>query len=212
MLAERGLVRAATRLAGESTDEVCASLQRWRDKGERELPWLAGPGLSALGRVAAAPRAGTELHVLERFLVGAETDPDRVRIAVAILEAREEPGIALAPDARGALAAAAARFFDLLGMTYAACHRAVRDGQRRRVDDIVAQWQPQLDAAAEQIEERAQVLTEGAAHTPVIPPARRVPDRGLFAVAFVILALVGAGCVLWLVLQGWPIRSVDLPF
>lgn len=211
-MAERGLVRAAAKLAGDSTDEVCESMQRWRDRNERELPWLAGPGLSALGRVAAAPAAGQELQVLERFLVGAESDPQRVRVAIAILEAREDRGFVVPPDARGALADAATRFFDLLALAYAACHRAVRDGQRRRVDDIVAQWRPQLDAAAREIEERALVLIEGPAHTKVVPPARRVPDRGAFAVVFVILALLGAGGVLWLVQQGWPIKTVDLPF
>lgn len=132
---------------------------------------------------------------------------------MAILEAREDrANVAIPPDARGALAAAAARFFDLLGLTYAACHRAVRDGQRRRVDDIVAQWRPQLDAAAAEIEERALVLTEGRGHAQVAAPPRRVPDRAGFAVVFTILALLGAGAVLWLVQQGWPIKTVDLPF
>ena len=184
----------------------------WRERGERELPWLAGPGLSALGRVAAAPAGGTELQVLERFLVGGETDPERVHIALAILEVREDRSLPeVPPDARGALAASAARFFDLLGMAYAACHRAVRDGQRRRVDDIVAQWQPQLDSAAAVIDERAQVLTGRPPHV-AVPAPRFVPDRLGLAVGFAVLAVLSAGAVLWLVLQGWPMKSVDLPF
>ena len=212
-MAELGLVRAAARLAGDDADDVCASMQHWRDRRERELPWLAGPGLSALSRIAAAPAGGTELQVLERFLVGAETDPDRVRVAIAILEVREdrqEPPVP--PDARGALVEAASRFFHLLGLAYAACHRPVRDGHRMRVDDVVAQWQPQLDSAAAVITERARVLTGETAHVPVAPPRRVVHDRLPLAMGFAVVALLTAGAVIWMVLQGWPMKPVDLPF
>ena len=205
-------MRAAARLAGDDTDQVCASLRQWQERGERELPWLAGAGLSALGRVAAAPTGGTELQVLERFLVGGETDPERVRIALAILEVREDRDLpALPPDARGGLAAAVARFFEVLGLAYAACHRAVRDGHRRRVDEIVAQWQPQLDSAAAVINERAQVLTGRTPHV-AVPAPRFVPDRLGLAVGYAVLAVLGASAVLWLVLQGWPMKTVDVPF
>ena len=204
-MAKRGLLRAAQRLAGDDIDAVCRTFEQWRKHSQRELPWLAGPAFSALNVIAVAPPDGEEVRVLERFLVGAETDPGRVRTAIVACSGEALPA-PQPPDARGALVDAVDRFFIELGETYTELHQAIRDGHRRYADDTFAQRQPALDDAADAIEERTLVL-RGRAHVQP-PPGRPVRDRGAFAVVFAALALLTAGVVVWLVLQGWPMQRV----
>ena len=209
-VAKHGLVRAAERLAGEDLDAVCRTFAQWRSRSQRELPWLAGPAFSALGAVAIPPPAGEDVRVVERFLLGAETDPQRVRASIEACKADAEEPVAQPPDARGALLAAVERFFDVLGETYAQLHRPVRDGHRRYVDEAVSERQPALDLAASDIRERTLVLRGRA---PVVaPPPRRVPDRAGLALGFVLLALLTAATIVWLVLQGWPMEPVPFDF
>ena len=204
-MAERGLCRAAQRLASEDIEAVCRTFEQWRQHAQRELPWLAGPAFSALASIDVPPPAGADIRVLERFLVGGETDAARVRTAIVACSAQSLP----APqpqDARGALVDAVERFFTELGETYAELHASIRNGHRRYADDTVAQHQAGLDDAAAAIEERTLVL-KGLARIPP-PPPRTVRDRGSFAVVFAALALATAAVVVWLVLQGWPVQPV----
>lgn len=204
-MAKRGLLRAAQRLAGDDIETVCATFAQWRQHSQRELPWLAGPAFSALNAIDVPPPAGDQVRVLERFLVGAETDPGRVRTAIVACSGETLPA-PQPPDARGALVDAVDRFFGELTQTYDELHQAIRDGHRRYADDTVAARQPALDAAADAIEDRSLVL-RGLAHV-APPPARKVRDRGAFAVVFAALALMTAAVVVWLVLQGWPMQPV----
>ena len=204
-VAKRGLLRAAQRLAGDDIEAVCRTFDQWRTHAQRELPWLAGPAFSALAAIEVPPPAGEEVRVLERFLLGAETDAGRVRTAIVACSADPLPP-PQPPDARGTLVDAVERFFAELADTYAALHHAIREGHRRYANDTVADRQATLDDAAAAIEERTLVL-RGMAHVPV-PPPRPVRDRGAFAVVFAALALLTAAVVVWMVLQGWPMAPV----
>lgn len=193
---------------------MCGSLGRWRDNQQRELPWLAGGAFSALQRVSVTPPTGAGVQMIERFLVGGERDAATVQDAVnRCLGAVGDPGPPLPPDARGALVDAVERFFDLLGDVYGELHPVVRDGHRRYVDQTLAQWQRRLDAAADDIEERALLLA--GFHTPIPPPPKRPRgsrDHPGVALAFVVLALLGAGVMLYAVLHGWPMEPFDFAF
>ena len=206
-MAKRGLVRAAQRLAGDDLAAVCRTFEQWRQRPQRELPWLAGPAFSALNAIDVPPPAGDDVRTLERFLVGAETDAARVRTAIVSCSAEGLPA-AQPPDARGALVDAVERFFAVLGDVYEELHASIRNGHRRYADDTVEQRQDDIDEAAAAIEERTLVL-RGLVHVPA-PPARPVRDRGAFAVVFAALAVAVAAMVVWLVLQGWPMEP--LPF
>ena len=188
-------------------------LGRWRDNQQRELPWSAGAAFSALHRVDVPPPSGASVQTLERFLVGGERNPDAVRDAInRCHSALGQPAPPLPPDAQGALVAAVERFFDLLADLYGALHPVVRDGHRRYVDQVLAQWQPRLDAAAAEIDERAEVLA--GLHTPWTPPAKRhrgSKDRPGVALAFVVLAVLGAALMLYAVLNGWPMEPFEFP-
>lgn len=201
-------MRAAERLAGNHAEEVCSKLQLWRDRGQRELPWLAGPAFSALASVSVAPPEGADLTVLKRFLIGMEADAPLVLESIdrCAVEAGP-PGPPLPPDARGALVDATDRFFDLLAEAYGSMHTTVRTGHRRYVEDLLAEWQPRLDEAAADIKERADVL-QGRRRPAAAPPRKPVPERSGLAAFFVLLALLGATAVLWLVVQGWPLVPV----
>lgn len=204
-MAKRGLVRAAQRLAGDDLDAVCGTFAQWRQRSQRELPWLAGPAFSALSAIDVSPPAGEDVRTLERFLVGAETDAGRVRTAIAACSAEGLPS-AQPPDARGALVDAVERFFGLLAEVYAELNPSVREGHRRYANDTVDRRVDDLDEAAAVIEERTLVL-RGRAHVPA-PPVRKVRDRSAFAVVFAALAVAVAAVVVWLVLQGWPMAPV----
>lgn len=204
-MARRGLLRAAQRLAGDDVEAVCRTFDQWRKRSQRELPWLAGPAFSALNAIGVAPPAGEDVRVLERFLLGAETDPVRVRTAIVACSTEALPA-PQPPDARGALVDAVERFFVELGETYSELHHAIRDGHRRYADDTVAARRPALDDAAATIEERTLVL-RGMAHVQP-PPPRKVRDHGALAVVFAALALLTAAVVVWMVLQGWPMQPV----
>ena len=204
-VAKRGLLRAAQRLAGDDIEAVCRTFEQWRVRSQRELPWLAGPAFSALSTIDVAPSAGDHVRVLERFLVGAETDAGKIRTAIVTCSGEPLPA-PQPPDARGALVEAVERFFAELGDIYAEMHHSVRDGHRRYADDTIAARQSDLDAAAAAIEERTLVLRGLARVAP--PPARTVRDRAAFAVVFAALALLTATVVVWLVLQGWPMQPV----
>ena len=209
-MAKHGLLLAAERLAGEDLEAICRTFAQWQNRSQRELPWLAGPAFSALGAVAIPPPAGEDVRVLERFLLGAETDPQRVRSAIALCRADVQVAPPQPPDARGALVAAVERFFSILSETYAQMHRPIRDGHRRYLDDAVEERQSALDLAASDIRERTLVLQ---GRSPAVkPPPRRVPDRAGLALGFVLLALLTAATVVWLVLQGWPMTPVPFDF
>ena len=186
-------------------------LGKWRDNQQRELPWLAGAAFSALQRANVKPPAGAGVKTLERFLVGVERDENVVLDAInRCVAAVGDPGPPLPLDARGALVDAVERFFDLLADVYAALHPVVRDGHRRYVDQVLDQWQPRLDAAAADIEDRA--LRLSGVNRPVGAPAKRPRgsrDRPGVALLFVVLALLGAAVMLYAVLHGWPMEPFD---
>lgn len=210
-VALRGLASAAQALAGDDPEAVCQTLRRWNAHQHRELPWLAGPGLSALRRTGVTPPPAGDLKTVERFLVGAETDPQAVMAAVdrCVAEAGER-GAPLPPDASGALADAVDRFFDLLVAAFAQLHQPVGAGHRRKVDEIIALWQDRLDEAADDIEERAKVLSgEHRVAAPPPKPAWGSRDRPGCALAFVVIALLTAAVLVWAVMQGWPAQPVD---
>jgi hypothetical protein len=185
---------------------VCATLRRWIDHQQRELPWLAGPCLSAVHRVGVTPPSGGDLRIVQRFLVGAEADAPTVIEAInRCIAAAGDPGPALPPDAQGALAAAVERFFELLTAAYGQLHAAVRTGHRRDTEKVIAQWQERLDDAADDVDERAQVLS---GERPTIAPAPKPSwgnrDRPGCALTFVVVALLTAAALVWGVLSGWP--------
>ena len=152
--------------------------------------------------------------MVQRFLIGAESDAEAVMAAIdgCVAEAGD-PGPPIPPDARGAVADAVDRFFDLLAAAYARMHEPARSGHRRDLDDLVAQWQPRLDEAATDVEERAKVL---AGRTPAVPVAAKRPwgtrDRPGCALGFVVVALVTAAALVWAVLHGWPAEPVSFGF
>ena len=204
---KRGLARAAQSFAGGDPAAVCQTLQRWRERGDRELPWLAGPAFTALGTLGLPPPDGEDVTTVERFLVGAETDPAHLTDAITALDGLSV-SVSLPPDFRGALVDAVDRFYEVLSQAYAALHPEVVAGHRRSVDDVVERWGPRLDEAAHDISERIQVLS-GTPRTPAGRPRRRPPDRAGVATAFVLIALLVAATVIWMVMQGWPMESVD---
>ena len=195
-------------------DEVCAALSGWQERGHRELPWLAGPAFSALGRLSVPAPSGTDAQVLERFLIGAPSDAAQVSGAIQrCSDARDDTPNAYPPDARGALVTAVERFFDLLADAYAELSTVVRDGHRRYADQTIEQWRPRLDAAAADIQERVAVLL-GEVERPA-PPVKRPwgsKDRPWVAFGFVVVALLTAGLVLFMVLHGWPMEPFDFAF
>lgn len=192
-------------------------MRRWGERGDRELPWLAGPAFSVLGALSVTIAADEDARVLERFLAGAPSDPAQVRRAVAAELSTEPTTEAVPPDARGAVIDAAERFFNLLGQAYTALHEPVREAHRRYADEVVEAWRPRLDVAAQQLDERVQTLlgrpqpVVAATSNLVPPPPRRARDHPGFAVVFVTLAVTTAVVMLWLVLQGWPMTDVGLP-
>ena len=204
---KRGLAHAAQSLAGRDVAGVCAVLQRWRERGDGELPWLAGPAFTAMGTLGLPPPDGEHVTTVERFLIGAETDPSRLTQAMAAL-ADLSVTVTLPPDFRGALVESVDRFYEVLAEAYAALHDEVLAGHRRSVEDLIEQWQPQIDDAAHDISERIQVLS-GTPRTNIGPPRRRQSDRAGVAMAFVMIALLVAATVMWMVMQGWPMESVD---
>ena len=207
----RGLAAAADALAGDDIAAVCRTTARWRDRGQRELPWLAGPCLSALRKVDVAPPKGSDVMLVQRFLVGAETEPAPVAEAVQRCRAqRGDQAPPLPPDARGALVDAVEHFFNTLVAAYGQAHEGARSGHRRDVDQALASWQERLDQAAEEVDDRTQVLLGlRAARSAPTRRRRRHPDRPAFATGFVLIALLTALVVMWLVLQGWPAQPVS---
>ena len=207
----RGLADAAGALAGDDPDAVCRTLRRWNEHQQRELPWLAGPGLSALRRTGVTPPPAGDLKTVERFLVGVETDPQAVRAAIdRCVAAAGDPGPPLPPDAIGALDDAVRRFFELLVRAFTELHQSVRTGHRRNADEIIALWQDRLDAAAEDIDERAKVLSgERPVSAPRPKPARGSRDHPGCALAFVVIALLTAAVLVWAVVHGWPAQPVE---
>jgi hypothetical protein len=207
----RGLAGAARALVGEDPEAVCATLRRWSEHQQRELPWLAGPCLSAVHRAGVTVPSTGHLHVVQRFLVGAEAEPDTVLAAIDhCLAEVGDAGPELPPDARGALAAAVDRFFELLTSAYAQLHHPVRTGHRRDAEDVIALWQPRLDDAADDVDERAKVLTgQRQVAPPPSKPPRGTRDRPGCALVFVVLALLTAFLLVSAVLQGWPAQPVD---
>ena len=188
----------------------------WNDRGQRELPWLAGPAFSALQLLGVTLPRGPDVLVVERFLVGTPTSPERLASALDSCEVAAggaSPG--LAPDARGAVVEGTERFFELLAQTYEELHPSVRDGSRRITDEIVALWQRRLDSAADDLHFRATRLVTPSAPPPrerrKITGRRRRADRPGFALLFVVVALLTAAYMLWMVLQGWPAVSVPSP-
>ena len=214
MVAQRGLARAARRFAGPTPAEVCATLAGWQERGHRELPWLAGPAFSGLGRLSVPAPSGSDAQLLERFLIGAQSDAAQVEAAIQrCFAAAGDTASAYPPDARGALVTAVERFFDLLAEAYAELSTVVRDGHRRYADQTVDQWRPRLDAAAADIAERVAVLL-GQVERPK-PPVKRPwgsKDRPWVAFGFVVVALLTAGLVLYMVLHGWPMEPFDFAF
>lgn len=187
---------------------VSATLQRWRERGDRELPWLAGPAFTALGKLRMTPPHGEDVTAIERFLIGAETDQARVSEAIAALGSASVT-VSLPPDFRGALVESVDRFFELLGEAYGAISDEVLAGHRRTVDTLADQWQERLDEAAHDIQDRIHVLIGARRPAASGRKPRRHPDRVGVAVAFVVIALAVATTVLWMVLQGWPMQSID---
>lgn len=202
------MVRAAQRLAGDDAGAVCEALALWRSRGHDELPWLASPGLSVLADLGVTGPAGADLQVLERFLLGAESDADQVLASIDRAVADAGPSAAAPPpDARGALVDVTERFFDLLDEGYREISGAVRRRHRGEVDGLISAWQPRLDEAAADIEARAEVLRQGRPRA--APSPKPVKERAALAAGFVVLALLTAGVMLWLVLQGWPMEPVS---
>ena len=98
---------------------------------------------------------------------------------------------------------------ELLVSVYGELHAAVRSGHRRDTDELIARWQPRLDDAADEVDDRAKLLS-GQRPPPV--RAKRpwgTRDRPGCALAFVALALVAAAAMVWAVLQGWPAEPVS---
>ena len=193
---------------------MCATFTRWRRYEQRELPWLAGPGLSALAELEVVPEGDDDLRVVQRFLVGGDADPTGVDLAIEH-DAHAQPSTGtVPPDARAALVACVERFFALLADAYAELHPGVRDGRRRDVDDLCERWQARLDEAAAQIEERGRVVRGlrrpevASSHPP--PERRRRRDRPAATIVFLIIAFTAAAMMLYSVLQGWPVGP--LPF
>jgi hypothetical protein len=154
-----------------------------------------------------------DLQVLQRFLVGAATDAEAVRGVLARRSDAMARPVARAPsDAASALIDSVARFFTVLGDAYEALRPVLAAGDRDDVEQVVASWQPRLDNAAAAINQRVRALTSPPPPTIPLPAPRRVPDRSWLALLFIILALLGAGAVLWAVQRGWPMTPVDLPF
>lgn len=171
---------------------------------------MSGPYFSAVDSLGVTPPRLDQAKLLERFLIGVETDPEVVLDAIdGCAAAAGPPGPPPAPDARGALLNAAQGFFELLETAYSELHPLVRDERRRQTEDAVARWQDRLEAAAADVAERAQLLAGLRVRAASVPrPGRRSRDRPALAVAFVIVALLLAGSVLWLVQHGWPIEPV----
>lgn len=189
---------------------MCATFAAWRAAGHRDIPWLAGPGLSALAELDVPPPSGEDVQVLQRFLVGADADPRSVNLAVDHDAAETLDTPEVPPDARAALVASVERFFALLVAAYAELRHAVVTDDREGVDTLAVQWQTRLDDAAQQIEERGRVvrgLRQPAATTPTAPRKRR--DHAGLAIVFVAMALTIAALMLWAVSHGWPVESVD---
>lgn len=193
---------------------MCATFTSWRRFQQRELPWLAGPGLSALAELGVAPEVDQDLTVVSRFLIGGDADPTGVNLAIKH-DAQAEPSSGtVPPDARAALVACVERYFTLLVDAYAQLHPAVRDGRRRDADALCEHWQERLDEAAEQIEERGRVVL--GLRQPAIaadhdqPTRRQRRDRTTPTVIFVAIALTLAAMMVYAVLQGWPVEP--LPF
>ena len=205
-----GLVSGAQALAGDDPEAVCATLRRWHEHQQRELPWLAGPGLSALRRAGVSAPSDGDLRIVQRFLVGAESDAQSVLRAIERCAAEAgDPGPPMPPDARGALADAVDRFFDLLTAAYAQVHVPVRTGHRRDADDVIALWQPRLDDAADDVDERAKVVTgEHAVRSAPAKLAWGSRDRPGCALAFVVVALLVAAGLVWSVMNGWPAEPI----
>ena len=207
-----GLASAAQALAGNDAEAVCAMLRRWNERGQRELPWLAGPALSAVGRAGVVVTPDGSVRVVQRFLVGAEADAGAVLGAIdRCLAEAADAGPALPPDAAGALADAVEHFFDLLTALYAELHDPVRTGHRRDAEDLIARWQPRLDDAADDVDERAKVLT-GERRVTTSAPKRAwgTRDRPGCAVGFVVVALLTAAVLVWAVMHGWPAQPLEL--
>ena len=207
----RGLASAAQALAGSDAEAVCATLRRWTERQQRELPWLAGPALSAVRRAGVTVESGGSLRVVQRFLVGAEADAGAVRGAVhRCLDEAGDAGPPLPPDAAGALAQAVEHFFDLLTTVYAELHEPVRSGHRRDAEDVIARWQSRLDDAADEIDERAKVLTGERSVTAAAPkPGWGNRDRPGCALGFVVVALLTAAVLVWAVMHGWPAQPLE---
>jgi hypothetical protein len=196
-------------------DQVCATFTRWRMYDQRELPWLAGPGLSALAELEVIPEADDDLRVVQRFLVGGDADPARDALPIEHDAASATSTGTVPPDARAALVSCVERYFALLEEAYGELHPAVRDGRRRDVDALCERWQERLDEAADQIEERGRVVRglrrpEVAAAHPAPQRRHRRFDRPAATAIFLILAFTAAGMMLYAVLQGWPMAP--LPF
>jgi len=191
---------------------VCAALRSWRQHGQRELPWLAGPVFSALGAASLPAPTGPDVTTLERFLLGVETDPVRVSSAIDAVSAAGADAPTLPPDARGTLVDAVEEFFTTLATVYATVSDTVREGHRRYVDDQIAEAQPRLDAAVALVHERARLLGRVEQPTPKRRVTRHHRDRNAVAIGFVLLALIGACVMVYAVLMGWPMEPLDFGF
>ncbi|MPZ74823.1 MAG: hypothetical protein GEU74_16700 [Nitriliruptorales bacterium] len=210
-VAKHALAAAAHVLGGDDPDAVHTNFGWWRQTGQRELPWLAGPGLSALTELGVPPPAGDDVRVLQRFLVGAEADPRTVNVAFERdTQTAARPGPSVPPDARAALVATVERYFALLVEAYAELHQPIVAGDRQSAEVVCERWRTRLDDAARKIEERGQVVL--GLRRPVAArsgPARQTHDHPGWAVGFVVLAVCIAALLLWAVSQGWAMDSVD---
>jgi hypothetical protein len=174
-----GLAQGADALAGGDPAAVCRRFAAWkRSEGRRAWPWLPGLAWEAVEPLGVAfPAADRVAVTLGRFLVGVETNPQRVEDALAAVQAGQERPAAsriLAGEREQGLLAALDAFWAAFARTAAALRPPVVDGDRARADAVLLASRRGLEAHARDLEAQARRLAAGA-ERPTVPSSAAVP-------------------------------------
>ena len=204
-LALIALAEASAALAGDDLERTCDVLAQWHAETGRELPWVAGTVLAALGASGLVGSSEPAGRVLGRFLVGAEDDAVRVRAA------KDDAASTPEPDLGHVIHDAFDRCLVHLRDAYAQAHAALLFAGPDTAADTLDDSRSDVAAAASVLRDVVREIAGREEPLPpppsrVLPPPARRPRRdgtGL-AVAFVAVALATARVTLWTVLYGVP--------
>ena len=185
-----GLAEAAAALAGDDPAPVCGRFAAWkRGEGRGAWPWLPGLAWDALQPLGVAFPADDGVAVtLGRFLVGVETNPQRVRDALAAVAAGQASAAPQRSRPAGEPAGAREQLADALdgvwhafARTAAAVRVPGRDGDRARADRLVLASRRQLEEHAHTLGTHARRIaaTVPAPQPPVPAPEPESPIRAL---------------------------------